>query len=424
MAATGTRLAVIDTRIPPGSVFLIRDLRSLMAHGVTLDLFLFDPAALDPGLRGAVESAGGTVHRMLMPWARGAALAFLRECFARPHRVAGDLAAVLGIAMRSPREAARHLVVLPGSLAAIPRLRALGTTQLHGLWSGVPTTACWWIRRHASFRYSFSAHAWDLTVHTALHARKVRDAVGVAVCSEWGARTLTTLAGEAAAGRVHVVHHGLDLSEWTYRGGARPADGTPPLVLGVGRLTRVKGFDDLVRAAALLRDAGVEFRCEIVGGDERGHRAELETLIAERGVGGIVTLAGEQPIERVREVMSRADLLVCPFVDRESSTSGSRGIPNVVPEAMALGTPVITTDAGGLREMVRDGDTGRLVPQRDPAALARVIQAALADPDATLGMARRARGFVETTHEIGHTTLAFLDATGLAAARTRSKVAS
>jgi colanic acid/amylovoran biosynthesis glycosyltransferase len=76
------------------------------------------------------------------------------------------------------------------------------------------------------------------------------------------------------------------------------------------------------------------------------------------------------------------------------------GLPTVLLEAMALGTPCVSTDVTGIPEVLRDGETGLMVPQHDPAALADAIERLLADPELRVGLAGRARRLVEAEFDV------------------------
>lgn len=161
---------------------------------------------------------------------------------------------------------------------------------------------------------------------------------------------------------------------------ARAALGLPPdgLLLGaVSRLDPAKGIDVLLEALVQVEDASL-----VVVGDGP-QRAALETLAARLGLSARVHWAGFQQ-DAVR-LLPAFDLFVQPSV--------YEGLPTTVMEAMAAGLPVVATAVGGTPEVVVDGVTGRLVPPRDPAALAAAIHALLHDPDRrrTMGQAGRER---------------------------------
>lgn len=141
---------------------------------------------------------------------------------------------------------------------------------------------------------------------------------------------------------------------------ARAALGVPadvPLVLGVGRLSHVKGFDLLDPARCVLRTPGAILR--VIG--EGPERPALEALH--------IPLAGSR--NEAAELLAAADVVVCP--------SRSEGFPQVPLQAMAASVPVVATRVGGTPEVVVHESTGILVPPEDPAALAAAIDRLLAD---------------------------------------------
>ena len=100
--------------------------------------------------------------------------------------------------------------------------------------------------------------------------------------------------------------------------------------------------------------------------------------------------------------MRNASVLAMPCIIGED---GDRdGLPNVIQEALALGTPVISTDVTGIPEVVRDGETGLQVPQKDPAALADALERLLGDPDLRVHLARQARLLIESEFDIRRNT--------------------
>jgi glycosyltransferase involved in cell wall biosynthesis len=134
------------------------------------------------------------------------------------------------------------------------------------------------------------------------------------------------------------------------------------IILAVGRLVRLKGFDLLLKAFAQLHSAHPTWRLIILG--EGPERQALEALRKELGLVNHFELPGQ--VRNPEAWMARAGLVVQP--------SRYEGFPNAVLEAMAMGAPVISSDCRcGPSEMIKDGVNGRLVPVDDIAALARVM---------------------------------------------------
>jgi glycosyltransferase involved in cell wall biosynthesis len=155
------------------------------------------------------------------------------------------------------------------------------------------------------------------------------------------------------------------------------------LVVSVGRLARVKGFEYLVEAASRLE----RVTCAIVGDGEL--RAELERLVEASSAR--VALVGALSHDRVAEAFAAADVVVVPsVVDNRGRVDATT---STALEALASGRPLIATNVGGIPEVVRDDENGLLVPQKDPAALAAAIERLGADPELRERLSGRAREF-------------------------------
>lgn len=158
------------------------------------------------------------------------------------------------------------------------------------------------------------------------------------------------------------------------------ADKKAPVLVAVGRLLRVKDYPTLLRAFADMRKAR-DLRLIIFG--EGPDRPRLEALIRDLGIGDSVALPGAIP--NVFAALRAADAFVL------SSVSESFG--NVIVEALACGTPVVSTDCGGPREILAEGKWGLLVPPRDPQSLAAALFYALEQKHDRAALAARGREF-------------------------------
>ena len=195
----------------------------------------------------------------------------------------------------------------------------------------------------------------------------------------------------APADRVHVVPNGVDPAIFRPldRGTARATLGIPEresMVLAVARLDKVKGLELLVQAmAALRRRAFLSVRAHVVG--DGPERRSLDALIARTKVP--VRLHGALPPETLPLWYAAADVTVL--------TSTSEGCPNSVLEALACGRPVIATSVGGVPDLVRDGENGFLVRERDPGTFADRLEEGLGarwDHDQIAARSRRSWAIV------------------------------
>jgi glycosyltransferase involved in cell wall biosynthesis len=180
--------------------------------------------------------------------------------------------------------------------------------------------------------------------------------------------------------RIEVIYPGIDAT-W-YCPDPHVARAGRPTLLYVGRLKRYKGVDIALRALALARAQGAAAELEIAGtGDDR---LRLEALTHRLGLEPAVRFLGYVSEEEKRRRLRAAWAVVF------SSPKEGWGISNV--EAAACGTPALASDSPGLRETVRHGETGFLVPHGDVGALAERMVALARDPDlvARLGAAARA----------------------------------
>lgn len=189
--------------------------------------------------------------------------------------------------------------------------------------------------------------------------------------SRGAADTLASILGKPAAS-VGVLYNGIDLPS-IKRLAAEPvahpwfSDDGPPVLLSVGRLVQQKGFDQLIRALALLRDR-TPARLIILG--EGGQRSRLEAMAQELGVGQEVALLGFHA--NPYAYMARATVFVL--------SSRFEGFGIVLAEALACGLPIVSTDCpSGPREILQDGRFGVLTPIEDPSALADALARLLAD---------------------------------------------
>jgi colanic acid/amylovoran biosynthesis glycosyltransferase len=268
-------------------------------------------------------------------------------------------------------------------------VRRRGLDHLHAHFATMPATVARLAARMAGVPYSFTAHAKDIfheTVRPEDFGRKLQDAAAVVTVSDFNLRHLREAYGAAAA-RACRIYNGLDLEQFPYQ----PPRARPARVVAVGRLVEKKGFLDLVEACALLVRSGWDLTAVIVGEGEL--EPELRCQIDRQGLAARVRLLGPRPQAEIVHTVQEAAVLAAPCV---VGSDGNRdGLPTTLLEAMALGTPCVSTDVTGIPEVVRHGQTGLIVPQYDPTALATTLARLLGDPELRVALAARARHLIE-----------------------------
>jgi glycosyltransferase involved in cell wall biosynthesis len=220
---------------------------------------------------------------------------------------------------------------------------------------------------------------------------KLRYADRVITCSEFNDRFIRDKfsdIAESVVDKIHVHHHGLDLSEFAFESNGRSSS----RIVAVGRIEKEKGFDYLMKAVSRLKELGVDLETEIVGD---GSCADyLRTLCNELGIVDRVTFRGWLTPDETRLAMRRATVLVHPSPDLGD------GVPNVIKECMALGTPVIGTKVAGIPELLENGKHGCLVPAKDIDALAVAIKKVLENRQLQTEYACSARTYAERRFDL------------------------
>lgn len=201
-----------------------------------------------------------------------------------------------------------------------------------------------------------------------------RTADRVTAPSEW-LRALTETRGIPA----ERLTYGVDLDAWPPLPPRRRDPSRPARLVFAASLNVVKDPPTIIRAAARLREMGVDFRLDVLGIDLRG--GEIHRLASSLGLDGIVHFHGDVPHAELRTWMEQADLLLL--------ASRHEGDPVVVLEAAVAGVPAVGTAVGHLAQWAPEA--GSVVPFADPDALAAAAAALLADEDRRLRMAAAAQ---------------------------------
>jgi len=301
-----------------------------------------------------------------------------------------------------------------------PLLRERGIQHVHAHFGGVAARTAWWLRKLFGFSYSFTGHANDIFCETDFpvsNAELVRAAKFVVTETDYARRWMEER-HPAARGKIFRVFNGIALEGFPPHA---PVEGVPR-ILSVGRYVEKKGFSDLIEACRLLRDRGVSFDCELIGGGPL--EAELRAQIEQAGLGAVVRLAGPRSQSEVRRRLSAAHLFVLACVPE--TDGGSDNLPTVIMEAMACGAPVISTRLAGVPEMIESGTDGWLVAPRNPVALAEAMDRLLRDRVESTRLGERARAAAVGKFAIEKTTAALkhllVERAGIAAPAAASTV--
>jgi glycosyltransferase involved in cell wall biosynthesis len=267
-------------------------------------------------------------------------------------------------------------------------LRRRGVNHLHAHFGTEGASVARIFATLLQIPFSITLHANDIFLPPPDLGEKLHEAAFIVTVSQYNKSYLLDTYPGLDRSKIHILHPWVDLSRFTPPP-PRPSDGVLRL-LSVGRLVEKKGHCYLIEACQLLRAQGVDFECRIVG--DGPLRSELGSLIAHYGLEERVHLLGALPHSGVMSLLAWCDVFALPCIIAED---GDRdGMPVVLAEAMAMEVPVVSSDIVGIGELVRS-DTGRLVPPRDPVALAEALQALWAAGESTrAAMGHRSRDVI------------------------------
>ncbi|MFA5057350.1 MAG: glycosyltransferase [Opitutaceae bacterium] len=409
MAEKPLTVAYLFTTFPKTSeAFLQRDVAAMQARGLNLRLYSL--------WGGGGEFRGLPVHAQPRWWFFVALLWWIPYESARRPGLLRELI-VNTLRRRAPSTFNFWENMLGAGFTAnfVHRFRRDPPDLVYAAWTGAPATAAWLMWRLTGIPFGAGAHAYDLYEHGGdwWLREKVALAAFVGTSTEMGRRTLLERGADPA--RVHVIRRGLDVFP-----ACKPlrTPRRPLRLVCVARLVPKKGVPTQLRIYAALRAAGLDFEARLVG---RGRlREELERETAALGLARQVTFTGEVPPAEVWEHLRWADVLlhtgvVAPTGDRD-------GLPNVIPEAMAAGTLVLTSASAATTEAVAHEATGLVADAGRPGEWVAALRR-LAEDDALAERLRRAaRRWTEENYD-AHKNAARLHACFAQAAKTRPQSA-
>lgn len=385
------KLAVIVTEYPKATeTFIYRDLVRFDELGAEITLYHLTPFRHGQPLHGFAKPTRG--------WARYVAFfqpgAVLRALVRHPSALIGSVARMCADYARHPKMLAKSLALLPKALAIAEDARARGCTHVHAEFAGHPATVAWLGRRSGGLPYSVSCRAHDIFRTQALLDAKLGEAAAVRTVSEFGRAFLRRTVREMADRDIEVIHSSVDVAAIV------PVQTEPSIapfrILYVGALEPKKGVEYLLDALALIGGDLGDWRLDAIGAGPNA--AALGEKAKTMGLADRVTFHGAKPFEEVALAYANASVCVAPSVIGPNGRQ--EGIPNVMIEALAYQRPAITTAISGIPELIRDGDTGLLVPQADAAALGAALVRVYRNPAAALAMARRGRAHVEQEFDL------------------------
>lgn len=369
--------------------FIRREILALEAQGVQVQRIALRGWS-DQVVDSQDEAERAKTQYVLQEGAAGLLRAVLALALGRPLAFVRALAQAARLGWRADRPWAYHFIYLAEACVIARWMAAANSRHLHAHFGTNPAMVCVLVQTLSGRSFSFTVHGpEEFDKPGTLRLReKVRAARFVAAISSFGRSQLMRWADTADWPKIHIVHCGLDAR---YKAAPKAIAAEPGRLVCVGRLCEQKGQLLLLQALKIVVDRKCPVKLVLAGDGEM--RAEIEQEVTRLGLGAHVEITGWISGDVVEQQLLRAQAMVLP--------SFAEGLPVVIMEAMALARPVITTYVAGIPELVRQAESGWLVPAGDVQALAQAMQDCLeCAPEQLLEMGRKGRARVLVRHDV------------------------
>lgn len=261
-----------------------------------------------------------------------------------------------------------------------------GEFHLHSHFVHSPTTLTRYLHHLTDIPYSISAHAKDIyTIETEELTEKVNGARFLTTCTSFNAGYIKERVKDPE--KVRLAYHGIDTEYFKPVPGPCLSPVSPLSICTISRLVEKKGYDVMLKALGLVKQAGVDFQFDIFGTGEM--RDELDLLAESLDIDKNIVFHGALPQNVIRERLLKKGLFLC---GAKISKNGDRdGIPNSLAEAMSMELAAVATKVSGIPELIEDGRSGLLVEPNNPQQMAEAVLKLARNPDWTDKLAKAGR---------------------------------
>ncbi len=411
-AQTTPKLAYIMSRFPKlTETFVLYEILAVQQQGLSVEIY-----PLLKGHNSATQTSGGGILRKLWEYCSSKkrtdvmhpeAARLVKRARYQPFLSWRIISANLRVLCKEPKKYLGTFLSLVrgtwgslnfflGGIAIFPKsvyvaqlMSRDGVTHIHAHFANHPTTAAYIIHRISGIPYSFTAHGSDLHRDRHFLYEKVAEAAFVVTISDYNRRIIVEHCGAKFGDKVTVIHCGVDTNVFRPAVRATNAGGTsgPLSILCIGTLHEVKGQTHLVEACRRLGEAGVDFVLNLVGNGPDA--AMLRQQVVQAQLEDRVLFHGCLLRTEIAKLLRSADMVVAPSVP---TRDGRReGIPVVLMEAMSSGVAVVASDLSGIPELVKNGQSGILVPPGNVQALCDALHQLQADAALRHRLAQAAR---------------------------------
>lgn len=267
----------------------------------------------------------------------------------------------------------RSLVCLFRAVAIAEMILKKRIQLLHAHFMTAPTETGFYISVLTNIPFGCTAHAMDIYQDNSGITKKLHHAAYVITVTDANVRHFKKH-WEDDAVKVHRIYTSVSHSSNCF---SPRKPHVPFEFLAVGRLVSKKGFKYLIQACHILKTENLSFHCRIIGTGPLEQK--LQELVSSLELSNFVCFEGYVAPNKMQPIYKNSDALVMPSIIEDN---GDRdGLPTVCIEALSYGLPLVCTNVSGLPESVLESQNGKIVPQKDPKALARAMQEIITSSD-------------------------------------------
>lgn len=348
------KIAYLLTTFPKTSeTFLQREIRVMHEHVETLELYSL--------WQGSDEWEGKPIRRFRLRELFKLAIELPRWSWRKPKVLRETLEILFQKNPPNFKNVEETLLGLGVGLIFARHFEKNKPDGIHAAWATMPATAAWLIYRLTGIPFSTGAHAYDIYERggDCLLQAKLRDAKFVHTSTAAAQKHLLQIG--CPPKKIQLIRRGLNqLSPFE----TKRSNPTPIHLLSIGRLVEKKGFFQQFAIHAELKKKKIPFRARIIGD------GPLESALLQKrkqlNLETEVELLGQIEFDEVGQHYTWADAFL--FTGKIAANGDRDGLPNVIPEAMACGVPVLTTPISGTTEAIQDQETGWVLPFHDKKA--------------------------------------------------------
>jgi len=275
---------------------------------------------------------------------------------------------------RSLRILIKNLIVFPKAVFITELIRKNNVDHIHAHWGSTTATMAYISSELSGIPWSFTLHRWDIKENNMLK-EKVKSAKFVRCISENGKNELLKIIGTDFKNKIKVIHMGVKMPINVKK--VNNDEKKYSKIITPANLLEVKGHRYLIEACSILVEEGIKnFECIFYG--EGLVRNELKGLIKKKLLNNYIKMPGMIPNEKLIDIYKnkKADIVILPSIITKNDEH--EGIPVSLMEAMAYSIPVISTNTGGIPELL-SGGAGIMVEEKNPKQLAIAIKNIMTD---------------------------------------------